>query len=379
MPNLMYLKKRKRLASSTVMLSIIALGAVLAIISSLSLFSGAVTSPRATAGAVYTIDNSAAGNNVWVFTRASNGHLRASGTPFATGGKGTGSNLGSQGSVVLTPDGHWLLAVDAGSNRITVFRVEGTSLVRTDIASSHGSDPISLTVSRNLVYVLDAGGSGNIAGFWLRNGVLTLVPGSVQPLSGKPSPSSEQIGFNPQGNIIVVTEKGTNTIDTYKIDTNGAAGAPNSQESAGSGPYGFAFTSQGYLIVSEAASNSMSSYSVSPSGHLRTISGAIPTFGVAPCWVVVGGNGHFAYTTNAHSGTISAFTISKSGHLNLFSSASAHLAVPSLDMAFNQNGHFLYVLNGAMISGFQVFSNGSILQITSVSGLPPSTTGLAAL
>jgi 6-phosphogluconolactonase len=378
MLNLSSTQKRKRLGVSSVVISIISLGAMIAILGSFSIVSGAFSSSPAGTGAVYIIDNSATGNNVWVYSRAPNGHLSSSGTPFSTGGKGTGSNPASQGAVVLTQDGRWLLVVDAGSNQITVFRVVGTILVRTSITSSHGSDPISLAVSGNLVYVLDAGGSGNIAGFTLNNGVLHFIPGSVRPLSGQASPSPEQIGFNPRGNVIVVAEKATNTIDTYEVGSNGVASSPDSQVSAGSGPYGFAFTSQGYLIVSEAASNSVSSYAVSASGQLRTISGAIPTFGLAPCWLVIGGNNQFAYTTNAHGGTISTFSISRSGGLTLFSSVAAHTAVPSLDMSFSQNSHFLYVRNGGAITGFQVFPDGSISQITMVSGIPSSATGLAA-
>lgn len=344
----------------------------------IKLFSSGAFGGEPGTGAVYFIDNSASGNNVWAYSRAANGQLSTTGMPFSTGGTGTGANLGSQGAVVLTQDGHWLLVVDAGSNQITVFRVRGASLVWASIASSQGTDPISLTVSRNLVYVLDAGGSGNIAGFTLNNGALTPITGSIEPLSGAANPSPEQIGFNPQGTVLVVTEKATNTIDTYAVSSNGVASAPLSQTSAGSGPYAFAFTNQGQLILSEAASNTVSSYALSENGQLRTISGAIPTFGLAPCWLVIGSSGQFAYTANAHGGTISTFSLSRTGGLTLFSSVAAHTAVPTLDMAFSQNSHFLYVRNGAMTTGYEVFADGSISSITSVDGVPSSATGLAA-
>ena len=367
--------KRTKSAVSTVMVSILAVAAIVAIMGTTSVSSAAFDGAP---GAVYTIDNSATGNNVLVYARGPNGHLSPAGT-FSTQGLGTGAGLGRQGAVVLTQDGQWLLVVDAGSNQITVFGVHGTTLKFASITSSHGDDPISLTVSRNLVYVLDAAGSGNIAGFRLSEaGVLSYIPGSAQPLSRAAAPSPEQIGFNPRGNILVVTEKGTNTIDTYTVDHNGVANPPTSQTSAGSGPYGFAFTNQNQLIVSEAASNSLSSYLLSSDGLLRTISGAIPTFGLAPCWVVIGNNGQFAYTTNAHGGTISTFAISHSGGLRLMSSIAAQTAIPALDMAFSNNGHFLYVHNGNDITGYQVFSNGGLLTVTSVRGLPAATTGLGA-
>ena len=366
--------KRKKLAVSSVVVSIIALGAIVAIVASISISSGAFGGAAGTR-AVYIIDNSASSNKVWVYARNPNGQLSSTGTPFSTGGKGTGSNLASQGAVVL--DGRWLLVVDAGSNQITVFRVQGAYLVWASITGSQGKVPISLAVSKNLVYVLD-NSSANIAGFTLSNGALKPIPGSVQPLSGANS-VPEQIGFNPQGNVLVVTEKATNTIDTYTVDSKGVASAPLSQASAGSGPYAFAFTNQGQLILSEAASNTVSSYAVSDNGKLRTISGAIPIFGLAPCWLVIGGSGQFAYTANAHGGTISTFSISRTGGLTLFSSVAAQTAVPALDMAFSQNSQFLYIRNGGMISGYQVFSDDSISWITSLSAIPSSATGLAAV
>src|SRR6185436_838386 len=45
-----------------------------------------------------------------------------------TGGAGSGGGLGSQGALALTPHGRWLLAVNAGSNEVSVFSVSGTSL-----------------------------------------------------------------------------------------------------------------------------------------------------------------------------------------------------------------------------------------------------------
>ncbi|MDA4111742.1 MAG: lactonase family protein, partial [Thaumarchaeota archaeon] len=337
-----------------------------------------VSASSGVAGAVYIIDNSVSGNNVWVYARASDGSLTSLGS-VSTHGLGTGAGLGSQGAVVLTSDGHWLLVVDAGSNEISVFKVQGTTLAFVSKASSHGTDPISLAVHGNLVYVLDAAGSGNIAGFQLSSsGVLKFMSGSKQPLSGALAPSPEQIGFNPYGNVLVVTEKGTNTLDTYTVDKSGVADAPNNQTSAGSGPYGFAFNNDGNLLVSEAATNTVSSYFVSSQGQLRIISGAIPTFGLAPCWLLVDSTGRFAYTTNAHAGTISTFKVSNNGGLTLFSSVAAHTAIPALDMAFSQNSGFLYVHNGASITGYLVFAGGSISSIASVSGLASSASGLAA-
>ncbi len=338
----------------------------------------AVNAGLGNSGAVYTIDN-ASTNHVLYYSRAADGSITFVNS-FSTNGAGTGAALASQGAVALSQDGRFLLAVNAQSNEISVFSVQNNGwLTYLSKTSSMGSTPISLTIFKNWVYVLDAGGSGNIAGFMMSNtGTLTFLTGSNQPLSGMANPSPEQIGFNPDGNVLVVTEKGTNIIDTYTVGSGGIAESPTTHTSVGSAPYGFAFTDNDKLVISEAATNTLSSYEVSDQGNLRTISGAMPTFGNAPCWVAINDKGTFAYTSNAHGGTLSIFSISQDGGLNLLSSIAAKTNIPALDLAFSSHSQFLYVLNGGSITGFKVYNDGSLWQITSVSSVPGSAAGLAA-
>jgi 6-phosphogluconolactonase len=161
------------------------------------------------------------------------------------------------------------------------------------------------------------------------------------------------------------------------VGEEGVASGPTTTPSNSAGPYGFAF-SHDHMVISEAAAGTLSSYAVSEDGNLRTLSGSIPDFGAAPCWVVVSHDGKFAYTSNAHGGTISGYAVSESGTLSLFSSVAAKTSVPTLDLAFSGNNHFLYALNGGKITSFQVYPDGSIAQVHVTSGLPASATGLAA-
>jgi 6-phosphogluconolactonase (cycloisomerase 2 family) len=357
----------------------------------LAFFSASGVATAARPGAVYTTDNATPVNHVLQYATGPNGALSLVGT-FSTQGAGTGKALASQGAVVLTQDGRWLLSVDAGSNQITVFEVNPSgSLTFTDNVASQGTAPISIAVSTPstatnpyLVYVLDNGTStvpGNIAGFSLnQQGQLAYISGSTQPLSGKLNSAPEQIGFSTDGNVLVVTEKAAGVIDTYTVARSGIAAPAVTVPSNGAGPYGFVFTSRGYLVLTEAATGTVSSYAVSDSGSLRTLSGAIPDFGLAPCWIAVNRDGTYAYTSNAHGGTISGYSISGTGTLNLFSSVAAQTLKPTLDLTFSNNNQFLYVLNGGQITSFQVYPDGSISQVsaTAAGGLPASTTGLAA-
>jgi 6-phosphogluconolactonase len=135
------------------------------------------------AGAVYTPSNQAEGNSVLVFNRAVDGSLTSAGA-FPTAGRGTGTELGNQGGVVLDPSHRWLFAVNAGSNDISSFAVRPTGLTLIHAVDSGGLQPISLAIHDNLLYVLNAGGQlggrDNITGFIVTpNGELVPLLGST--------------------------------------------------------------------------------------------------------------------------------------------------------------------------------------------------------
>ncbi len=331
--------------------------------------------------------NNQSGNQVVVYARAADGSLTWTGN-FATDGLGlTGLAGGNQGGLVLSRDGRWLFVVNAGSSDVSVFRVGPSGLKLTDKESSGGVMPVSVTVFENWVYVLNAGTStteGNIAGFSLNAaGQLSPIEGSVQPLSG--TATVAQISFNPTGTALAVTEKSTSLIDIYTVDSHGVATGPTSNPSSGATPYGFAFDQKGQLIVSEAAggpsgTSAVSSYALSSSGALTTISGSIPDTQLAACWLVTSGSSRFAYTDNAHSGTISSYTINQSGSLELLQPVAANTGAGNLDMALSRNSNFLYIfVNGShSIEGFAVHSDGSLELVTTTTGIPAGADGLAA-
>jgi 6-phosphogluconolactonase (cycloisomerase 2 family) len=345
---------------------------------------GHVSASGGDTGAVYTMTNASTGNAIQVFNRAADGTLTASGS-FSTGGLGSGAGLGSQGAIVLSQDHRWLFAVNAGSNEISVFSVQSKKLKLVDTVSSHGSDPISLTVNHRLLYVLNAGDGGSIAGFKIAsNGHLSFLDGSVRPLSNNgvgASPSPEEIGFTPDGNHLVVTEKGSNLIDTYNV-VDGLAQGPVVNASSGPAPYGFGFGRHGVMVVSEAAQSAVSSYKVSDGG-LSVISVSVLDTQAAACWLVVSDDGRFAYAANAASGTISGYRVSENGKLALLRSdgingntgAGSH----PIDMSFSGNGQFLYVLasGNSTINAFAVNADGSLTMIASYSS-PAGASGLAA-
>lgn len=336
---------------------------------------------------VFTLSNSSAENEVIMFKRAGNGRLQNMGS-FSTGGKGTGAGLGSQGSLVL--DRNLLFAVNAGSNDVSVLFVDGNRLSLVDKKPSGGTMPISLTVHGNLLYVLNAGGTGNVAGFRINNrkGTITLIPGSMKPLSsGAAQPA--QIEFSPNGRELVVTEKATNAIDTYVVGYDGVITGPTTQASAGNTPYGFEFDKRGHLIVSDAngggaLAGAMSSYNISPGG-ISLISGPVANYQTAPCWVVITKNGKFAYTTNTGTSNISGYKISRRGSITLFNdggnTASTGQGSNPIDMAVSNNSRYLYALSEGTntISVYRINNrNGRLFHIQTINGLSTGSVGLAA-
>ncbi len=341
------------------------------------------------AGNVYTMTNAIAGNAVLVYDRAEDGTLTLAGS-FGTGGTGSGGGLGNQGGLIVSKNGRWLLTVNAGSSSITSFRIHGDgSLWQTSTIASGGTQPISVTLSGDLVYALNAGGSGNIVGFRLgHDGTLSTIPGSARPLSAASGTGPAQIEFDPQGRVLVVTEKGTNRITTYVVGRGGLASPPNVNVSKGATPFGFAFSHKGVLIVSEAFggaadASAASSYTVDASGGLHLISGSVPTTETAACWFVVTNNGRFAYTSNTGSGTISGYKVRR-GSLKLLD-ADGRTAVTGpdtapIDLALSRNSSYLYSLNSGnqTISAFAVGADGSLHPLGTTGNLPASANGLAA-
>jgi 6-phosphogluconolactonase len=139
------------------------------------------------------------------------------------------------------------------------------------------------------------------------------------------------------------------------------------------------------LIVSEAAggpsgTSAVSSYTISPTGTLTTISASVPDTQLAACWLVVTGNSRYSYTDNAHSGTISSYTVNPNGSLTLLQASAATTGPGNLDMALSRKSNFLYIfVHGSnSIEGFSLNADGSLTLTTTVTGIPAIADGLAA-
>lgn len=361
-----------------------------------------VASPRAQVtngsqrGFVYTETNGE-NNAVLVFNRAADGSLSLAAT-VPTGGTGGGVvSVGSQGSLALSQDGRWLFVANEGDGSISVMERTPAGLKASGKFSSGGTLPVSITVSLNLVYVLNDGVNGspaNITGFFFddNSGALDPIPNSTRSLSA-PSPAAPAIGpiaaeihFDNTGSFLYVAEVGTSLIDTYSINSDGTPSEDQIQNSFGNAPFAFIFDPRDNLLVTEVRESSgtvgqgaVTSYRLNRDGNLNTISGSVPDFQTAPCWIAITPDGRYAYAVNTANAVISGYQVGFNGELSLLGNGvAAQTPAHPLDNAFTRNGRYMYVVTGSEIIGYQVHADGSLTPLNLTAAIPSSSRGLVA-
>ena len=307
------------------------------------------------------------------------------GSPFAAGGAGAGAGLASQGAVQIADGGRFLLAADAGSNQVSVLRIQPDgSLHPASVVSSGGVLPVSIAVHGSLVYVANAGpADSNYAGFRLASsGSLTPVPGSTVALPAAAQPGD--VLFNGTGTKLIGTRVGTSQIDSFTVGLSGRlTAAPGSPFTAqGLGPFGSQFrpTNPGQLFVSNAHNGTglgtVSAFTDSRTGVLTPVgSSPVPDQQTAPCWVTISPDGRYLFAVNTGSGTISRYSIAPGGALTLLGSTqvSASGGVGAVDPGLSPDGRFLYVNESKIASvGAFAVSGGNLTE------LPGSPTPLPA-
>ena len=343
--------------------------------------------------AVFAMTNSVGGNQIIAYSRAANGSL-IEGNHFVTGGRGSGGTtdpLGSQGSLTLSQDHSLLFAVNAGSGDLSVFRVNGANLQLVQVVPSGGSAPVAVAQHGNLVYVINFAGNSNVVGFNLDgNGNLVGIPNSIRYLSAtNTGPSS--LAFSPDGRFLLVTEKVTNNIDVFSVQSDGTLSQPTITPDPIPGVFDVVFSPGGAALIvqtggaSNANVSSVSSYLVQPDGTLLPVTASVPTLGNFTCWIALTPNGQFAFTSNTLSSSISGFAIGGSGAVTALPGtvvSTQPTGTNNLDIAVSDDGKFVYTMNtgAGTISIFAVQPNGSLRVIGFASGLSAQSgfEGLAA-
>jgi 6-phosphogluconolactonase (cycloisomerase 2 family) len=346
--------------------------------------SASLPAPQASpvVGHVYINDNTTGANTVAGFDRHADGSLTPiAGSPFAAGGAGAGHANASQGSLELSSDGRYLLAVDAGSNQISVLRIKPDgSLQIADIVSSNGGNPVSIAVDDGLVYVANADPvKPNYTGFTLNQG------GRLRPILGSTVslPAGAQPGdvlFDGDGRKLVGARVGTSEIDSFTVGADGllsaAPGSPFEHQAGVFGQFGSEFNpaDPAQLFVSNAhdaangpAPGSVSAYTDAADGTLTPI-GASPfaNDGTASCWIEISHDGKYLFTVNTASSTVASYSIGKDGSLIAIGNTPIKNGKGAEDARLSPDGSTLWVVNGGgdQINAFSV-QGGTLTELTS--------------
>jgi 6-phosphogluconolactonase (cycloisomerase 2 family) len=325
---------------------------------------------------VFVQTDNPAGNQVVAYDRAANGTLTQAGV-YNTGGKGgvlegaVVDNLASQGSLAYDREHQLLLAVNAGSNSVSVFRVDGDRLSLRQVIGSGGSFPASIAVRHGLVFVLNAEGQGSVQGYFILGNRLVPLPGSNRNLglSATQTPrftsTPGQVAFSPDGRQLLVTTKGNGSaIDVFRIKPLGRlAATPVVNSLPGEVPFALTFDARGRLLVAEAGTNALASFTLNADGTVTKLD-AVGTGQAATCWVV--GAGGFFYTSNAGSGSLSRFQEALDGGLALLGNTATHGG--TVDATITPDGRFLYAQTGGegLVDEFKIGPGGSLSPIGSL-------------
>ncbi len=326
-------------------------------------------------GAVFALTDNTAGNAVAAFHRAAGGALTPAGT-YSTHGLGgilansVVDHTASEGALAYDQARGLLIAVNPGSNTITVFRVDGDQLTFTQVLSSGGDFPVSVAVHGDHAYVLNALGGGSLYGYRIDGGRLAPIAGSYRALGLGTTATSDfhttpgQVAFTPDGGHLLVTTKATGSdVDAFAVERGGRlSAAPVVNALPGAVPFDLTFDRADHVVLTEAGPNAIATFTLSPGGHLSLLASA-DTGQTATCWVVRDGR-HF-YVSNAGSGSVSGYDVGSSGGLTALGNTTTGAGTVDAAAALDR---FLYVQTGAagVVDEFAVGHGGALTPIGSV-------------
>jgi 6-phosphogluconolactonase (cycloisomerase 2 family) len=340
---------------------------------------------------VFVQTNELNGNRIVVFDRDRDGTLTQAGS-YATGGDGgiaapgnESDRLASQGSLSYDGRHSLLIAVNAGSDTVSTFKVRGDRLRLTGVVPSGGGFPASIAVSGRLVYVLNSGGTGIVQGFVIRGHRLHALPGSARSLGlANTDPpnflmSPGQVGFTPDGTRLIVTTKASGSnIVVYRVRPNGYLSMnPAVNTSATPVPFAFTFDPFDRLVSGEAGQSFVTTYRIAPGGTLSNPQ-SLSDNQMALCWIVRARG--FYYVANTASNTLSGYRISSSGQPSLIGATGIVATTEAGPIDLVASGRFLYGQTGSAgtLDEYRVNADGTLTKLGVITGLPVGQEGIAA-
>ncbi|AUY53225.1 beta-propeller fold lactonase family protein [Streptomyces sp. CB01881] len=353
-----------------------ALAAAAAVAPSTAAAYGGEGRPRGGHHAVFVQTDNPAGNQVIAYRRADDGQLTPAGT-YDTNGLGgvlagsVADHLASQGSLTYDPRHALLYAVNAGSDTVSVFSVDGDRLALRQVVGSGGRFPVSVAVHDDTVYVLNALDGGSIQGYTVRDGRLHeeadwnrrlgLDPNATPQFTNTPG----QVGFTGEGSQLVVTTKANgSSLQVFNLDRSGApAATPVTTSLPGTVPFAFVPNGRHGLFLAEAGTNAVATFTIHHDGT-ATQEAFAATGQAATCWIV--GVRNLLYTSNAGSSTLTGLRTADRGR-QLTVLGNTPTDPGTVDAAVSSNGRYLYAQTGVngILDEFAINDDGSLTPIGS--------------
>jgi 6-phosphogluconolactonase (cycloisomerase 2 family) len=294
---------------------------------------------------VYTeTDNSNPGQNaVIAYRQGFDGQVTEIGS-FNTDGTGVANAQGLLGpddsdkEVIASPDGRLLFAVNQGSNSVAEFYVHrdgSLELVGNAAVSSGGTEPVSLAIARDRLYVLNRGDevqgqTGTIAptitvfdigphGFLTQNVAATttlplgLSPSQVvisanarlafvdtftPPPLNSVTEANEVVPFQiaPDGKLIPVSSGGVGAPVTPPLLL-GLAQNPT----------------RDIIYAGLTGASQLGVFTFDRAGNLSLVD-TVSVQGKGPCWTLVSSNGQYLYTVDTGTNSVGVFSLSNPLH-----------------------------------------------------------------
>lgn len=337
---------------------------------------------------VYT-NNDQPSNSVSAFSVGADGTLtQIAGSPFATGGTGSGGGLFAANRIGAAIAGDLLFAANTGSNSVSVFKINSSTGALTLVPGSpfatgnliENGTGISVSATPDGKFLMAASfGSANVAVFSIG------ATGALSPIAGSPFPTQANpfsINISPNGKFLAVAE---GDVEMFSIASDG------SLTSLGLFPSGLArgvdmncSASSLYAGEADAAETIVDSFDLASNGALAPVPGSpfIVPSSIDANGVTLSPDGKTLFVSNQLSNTVTAFSAAADGTLSPLGSPVAMngSVITPAGIATSQDGSFLYVADtNPAISVFKIGTGGTL---TEVAGSPFSTgqpVGLHAL
>ena len=304
------------------------------------------------------------------------------GSPFSTGGNGIANPTQGLGpddddnQVRITSDKRFLMAVNAGSNTIAVFKILSNGLLKSVEGSpfpSGGSNPVSIGESGKYFFIVNKGitsvGSKtaivpNYTTVTMDNdGRLYNVPNSTFETTPGTSPSQALVSND--GHFLFGADflgfmdtPAVGTLRSFVINGNGTfapvAGTPLTIPQAGGALGLWQHPASDVLYVGFPVAGMIGIYNIKNTGAL-SFSNSVMS-GPAVCWLRTNANGSNLYALNSGENTVSVFnssvptSLSSQQKLSLKNAGPLYSAMnfttsEDFSLSFSPSGKNLYVIS----------------------------------